>query len=108
MSGQSAHLGSASQPNRRLRSRIVAMLRVHDGLTAWEIAASAYGRRLIVRRGCHRTAPTARLWATRRALRRLVEKGRVVVVGRYRRRKLFAIAGRPPFPPLDLGPPDGS
>jgi hypothetical protein len=79
------------------------MLREHDSLTAQEIASSAYGRRLIVRRGWHWTATEAQLWATRRALRRLVDKGRIVVVGVHRRRKIFAIVGRPPFPELSVG-----
>jgi hypothetical protein len=91
MSAASRQIGSATRPNRRLRSRIIAMLREQDAMTAWEIAASAYGRRLIVRRGWHRTATETQLWATRRALRRLVRKGWVVVTGRYRRRLVFAL-----------------
>jgi hypothetical protein len=80
------------------------MLREQDGLSAWEIAASVYGRRLIIRRGWHRTASKAQLWATRRALRGLIEKGRIVVRGRYRRRLLYSLASqRAEFSDLTLG-----
>ena len=91
MSAASRQIGFAARPNRGLRSRIVAMLAEQDGLTAWEIAAIAYQRRLVMRRGWYRTATEVQLVATRRALRRLVRKGRVVVTGRYRRRKVYAL-----------------
>lgn len=106
MRGPPPHLGSVSRANRRLQSRIVAMLSDHDCLTAMEIAASAYGPRVIVRRGWHRRASPARLSAVRRVLRRLVRKGRVMIVGVQRRRNIFAIFDSAPFPELELGRSD--
>lgn len=99
-----SNLGTASRSNRRLRSRILAVLTEHGGLTAVELACSVYGPRPALRRGWHQTVPAPRLWATRRVLRTLIKSGRIAIIGRYRRRKLFALAGRPAFPQLNLGP----
>jgi hypothetical protein len=103
VSGNSRRLGSAACPNRGLRAKIVTVLAKHDGLTAWEIAANVYQRRLIVRRSWYRTATEAQLGATRRALRRLVKKGRVIVIGRDRRKKVYALPNRIRSLPISLG-----
>ncbi|MFK4726307.1 hypothetical protein ABIE89_007407 [Bradyrhizobium niftali] len=102
MSALSVNFGTVSRPNRRLPRRILAILAEHDGMSAAELAASVYDARLVTRRGWHRTAPPSRLWATRRALRRLVGSGRVTVIGSYRRRRLFALADHPALPQLNL------
>lgn len=69
------------------------MLREHDTLTAWQLAGAIYvGERDALRRATYRISD-ARLWATRRTLRRLIGKGRVIVTGRYRRRKVYALVG---------------
>lgn len=92
MTANSRDFGTVSRPNRRLRSRILGVLAEHEGMSAIELAASVYGTRLVSRRGWHLSAPPPRLWATRRALRRLITNGRVVITGRYRRRNLYALA----------------
>jgi hypothetical protein len=75
-----------------------------DGLTVHEIACSVYGERPALRRGWHRRAPEGRLSATRRALRQLIRKKRVVVAAIQRRRKIFAVANRTPLS-FELGAP---
>ena len=71
-------LSSASSvrpSNRELSGRLLVALGRCEMLTAWELAASVYGSRVVVRRGRHWIVSPARLWATRRSLRRLVERG---------------------------------
>jgi aspartate aminotransferase-like enzyme len=96
--------GFASRPNQRLRARILIALSRCETLSTAELAASVYGERLILRRGWHRTAPSAQLSATRRALRRLAREGLVVVAAVQRRRKVFASVGNR-IKPIDLGSP---
>ncbi|MFZ5712964.1 MAG: hypothetical protein ACOY3N_09005 [Bradyrhizobium sp.] len=84
-----------------LRRELLALLGRVEKLTVRELAAAAYSGRLRLSRPlpCSR----AQINTTRKALRRLIAKRRVVVVGHHRRCQLFARADREPFPPLDLG-----
>ncbi|SFO25770.1 hypothetical protein SAMN05216330_102435 [Bradyrhizobium sp. Ghvi] len=88
-----------------LRRELLAVLDRADKLTARELAASVYSGRVCLCRpqACSRS----QLASTRKALCRLIDKGRVVVAGHHRRRQLFSLTGRDPFPPLDLGSLDG-
>ncbi len=88
-----------------LRRAVLAVLDRVDRLTVREIAGAVYGGRLCL----YRPVPSSRsqINSTRKALHRLITKGRVVVVGHDRRCQLFARLDREPFPPLDLGPLDG-
>jgi len=61
-------------------------------LTAAELAGIAYGRRLIIRPG--HLGAQLHSWSRRGALRRLVAKGKVKMIGRYRRRKVFELEER--------------
>ena len=75
-----------------LRRCLLEILRRRDRLTAFDLAAAAYSRRVVVRPGHRRYGVTdAQLVSDRRALRRLVAKGRVKVLYRYRHRKVFAL-----------------
>lgn len=96
-------LGSARRLNRELSARLLVALGRSEMLTAWELAASVYGARVIVRRGRHWVVPPSRLWATRRSLRRLVKRGAVIVTSTERRRNLYALADRQPLHLPDLG-----
>lgn len=62
-----------------------AMLSVHD------LAAAAYSRRGSIRPGWVRNVTTAQLVKVRDALRVLIAKGRIAIVGRYRRWRLFSL-----------------
>lgn len=99
-------LSSASSvrpSNRELSGRLLVALGRCEMLTAWELAASVYGSRVVVRRGRHWIVSPARLWATRRSLRRLVERGAVIVASAERRRNLYALADREPLRLPELG-----
>jgi hypothetical protein len=86
-----ARTGFANRPL-ALRRCLVEILRRRDRLTAADMAAIAYARRIVVRPGHRRhVVPNAQLVAVRRALRKLVDKGRVEVLYRYRRRKIFVL-----------------
>jgi hypothetical protein len=85
--------GFANRPF-ALRRCLFEILRRRDRLTAHDLAAIAYSRRVIVRPGHRRHVTTAQLVATRRALRVLVAKGRVRLLYRYRRRKVFVLGCR--------------
>ena len=82
--------GFANRP-RALRRCVIEILSRRGRLTARDIAVAAYGRRLVVWPGHCRYATTAQLVATRRALRALVAKGKVKVLHRYRRWKVFVL-----------------
>ena len=76
-----------------LRRCLVEILKRRDRLTVAELA----GNRL--RQAAHLSAPDitgAQLhsWSRRGALRRLVAKGKVKMIGRYRRRKVFELEER--------------
>ncbi len=87
--------GFANRRNRTLRPRIVQALRSHGRLNALELATLAYGPpRCGLRRGRQSSCTTAQLVATRRALRTLAARGRIVAIGRYRRWKLFTLQHR--------------
>jgi hypothetical protein len=77
-----------------LRRCIVEILKRRDRLTAFDLACAAYGRRLVVRPGWQRYVPPSQLVSVRRALRRLVAKGRVKVLHRFRHRKVYALEDR--------------
>jgi hypothetical protein len=81
--------GFASRPL-ALRRRIVEILGRRDQLTARDIASCAYGCRIIIRPG-HRHVTSSQLVATRRALRALAAKGRIAVLYRRRRWKVFTL-----------------
>jgi hypothetical protein len=74
-----------------LRRCIVEILKRRDRLTAFDLACAAYGRRLVVRPGWQRYVPPSQLVSVRRALRRLVAKGKVRVIHRFRHRKVFVL-----------------
>lgn len=74
-----------------LRRCILELLGRRDMLSAHDLAAAAYGRRVVVRPGWVRNVTPAELVAVRDALRVLIGKGRVAVRGRYRRWRLFAL-----------------
>ena len=83
--------GFANRPL-ALRRRIVEILSRRDRLSARDIAGCAYGgRRLIVRPGHRKNVTVAQLVATRRALRALAAKGRIAVLHRRRRWKMFML-----------------
>jgi hypothetical protein len=84
--------GFAGEPF-ALRRCLLEILGCRDWLTAHDLAGIAYGRRIIVRPGHRRHVTSAQLVATRRALRALVAKGKVRVLCRYRRRKVFVLGG---------------
>ena len=88
-----------------LRRELLAVLGRVDRATAAELASFAYAGR--VNRSRPPSCSTARIGATRRALRRLIDRGHVIVVGVHRGRRLFALSRRAEFPPLELGPLDG-
>ncbi|MGY3690829.1 hypothetical protein ACVIGA_000909 [Bradyrhizobium sp. USDA 3240] len=82
-----------------LRRELLAILGRVDKLSVRELAAAAYSGRV-----CRSRPPScsaAQITATRKAIRRLIDRGHVVAVGVYRRRQLFALAGRDD-PPLLL------
>jgi hypothetical protein len=83
-------IGFAGQPL-ALRRCLVEILTRRDRLSAHDLAGVAYARRLVVRPGHRRHVTDAQLVATRRALRRLVAKGKVRVLYRYRHRKIFEL-----------------
>ncbi|MCK1753805.1 hypothetical protein IVA78_00840 [Bradyrhizobium sp. 137] len=60
-------------------------------LSAHDIAGVAYGRRLIVRPAHRRYVTEAQLVSVRRALRALVAKGKIRVLYRRRRWKVFTL-----------------
>jgi hypothetical protein len=83
--------GFANRPF-ALRRRLLAILSRRNKLTAHDLAGIAYGgRRLIVRPGHRRHVTSSQLVAVRRALRRLAAKGRVQVLYRRRRWKIFTL-----------------
>jgi hypothetical protein len=83
--------GFASRPL-ALRRCLIEILSRRDRLTAHDLAGIAYGgRRLIVRPGHRREVTPSQLVAVRRALRRLVARGRVRVLLRRRRWKVFML-----------------
>jgi hypothetical protein len=98
--------GFTNRANRMLRPRIVEALDALGQLNALELAGLVYGpRRRALRRGRPAACTTAQLVATRRALRRLAAKGRVVSTGRYRRWKLYALKrSRDALASISLGP----
>ena len=77
--------------NRMLRPRILEALGNRGQLNAAELAGMVYGSRRTMRSRPWVACTTARLVATRRALRRLVQKGKVVTTGRYRGRKRYCL-----------------
>ena len=83
-------IGFANRRNRLLRSRIVRALNIQGQLSAFDLARIAYESPRRASRGGRPSTP-AQLVATRRALRRLAAKGRIVTIGRYRRRKLYVL-----------------
>jgi hypothetical protein len=85
-------MGSASRSNVLLRPRILENLRHLGQLTAFELAASVY-RSPGKRRPQSDSCSPAQLAATRRALRKLASKGKIVRLGRYRRRQHFGLIG---------------
>lgn len=87
---------------RALRRELIALLDRVDHASVQELAGFAYSGRV-----CRLRPPScskSQVDYTRIALSALVAKGRVVIVGRHRRRRLYALADRPAFPPLELGP----
>jgi hypothetical protein len=86
-----AETGFANRPL-ALRRSLIEILSRRDRLTAHDLAGIAYGgRRLIVRPGHRRQVTSSQLAATRRALRALATKGRIDVLHRRRRWKVFAL-----------------
>jgi hypothetical protein len=82
--------GFANRPL-ALRRCILEVLSRRDMLTAHDLAAAAYGWRVVVRTRYARDVTTAQLTSVRRALRALVAKGRVGVLCCYRRWRLFTL-----------------
>jgi hypothetical protein len=82
--------GFANRP-RALRRSLLDILKRRDRLTAFDLAGIVYGQTIIVRPGHFRRVTPAQLSATRRALRVLVRKGRIEVLYRYRRWKVFVL-----------------
>jgi hypothetical protein len=81
--------GFAGRP-RGLRRCILEALGRRDLLTAHDLAGIVYARRFVVRPAHRRHVTSSQLVATRRALRRLVSKGKIQVLhrgnaGRYSR-----------------------
>jgi hypothetical protein len=87
-------VGFAGQPL-ALRRAVLEILGRRGWLTAADIAAAVYSRRIMIRTPAWRRPTTSELVSVRRALRCLAAKGRVVVDGRYRRRKIFRLVERP-------------
>jgi hypothetical protein len=78
-----------SPRNRLLQPQILAALGELGRLDTFELASVAYGR---PSRWRHRPSPNKwQVAATRRALRRLVAKGKVAPAGKYRRRNTFCL-----------------
>ena len=73
-----------------LRRCIIEILSRRDRLTAADLAGAAYSHRIMVRPGWRRPT-TSELVSVRRALRRLVARGRVRVLHRYRCWKVFGL-----------------
>jgi hypothetical protein len=93
-SALSTPTGFANGANRMLRPRIVEALGDHGPLNAKQLARLVYGPRIAVRLAPRRTCTNSELVSTRRALRRLAAKGRIVAIGRYRRWKLYTLGNR--------------
>jgi hypothetical protein len=72
-----------------LRRRILLVMSRFDGLTAERIAGMAYAKRMRFDYMPMRSA--AQVSATRRALRRLADRGHVAHVGWQRRNKLWRL-----------------
>jgi hypothetical protein len=86
-----AETGFANRPL-ALRRCLIEILSRRDRLTAHDLAGIAYGgRRLIVRPGHRRHVTSSQLVATRRALRALAAKGRIEILRRRRRWKVFML-----------------
>jgi hypothetical protein len=94
MKSQLRHETGFARPNCMLRPRIIQCLARFDRLTAVELAGMVYGRKIILRPG-YRIATLAQIVATRRALRRLVRKGRVAPLGKRCRRITYALTTSP-------------
>lgn len=88
-----------------LRRELLAVLGRIDALTLRELASFTYSGR--VYRSHLPSCSASQLSATRKAIRRLIERGHVVVAGHHRGRRLFALARRAASPPLELGSLDG-
>ncbi|MGY3233359.1 hypothetical protein ACVMAJ_000249 [Bradyrhizobium sp. USDA 4448] len=88
-----------------LRRRLLAVLDRIDSASLIELASHAYAGR--INRLRPPSCSAAQLSATRKAICRLIDRGHVVAVGFHRRRRLYALADRPAFPPLELGSFDG-
>jgi hypothetical protein len=83
--------GFSGKP-KALRRAILEVLRRQGRLTAAEIAGAVYASRITVRPGyVGRHATTSQLVSVRRALRRMVAKGRVEVLYRRRHWKIFVL-----------------
>ncbi|WP_212503951.1 hypothetical protein [Bradyrhizobium lablabi] len=74
-----------------LRRCLLEILRRRDGLTAHDLAGIAYGRRIIVRPGYRRHVTNSQMVCVQRALRRMIDKGLIEVLYRYRRRKVYVL-----------------
>lgn len=82
--------GFANRPL-ALRRAVLAVLGQRDRLTAWELASCLYCHgRPMVRPGW-RLPTGAQVVSTRRALRRLIAKGRVEVAHHKRRWRVFQL-----------------
>ncbi len=82
--------GFARQPL-ALRRSIIEVLGRRDRLTALDLAAACYGVKRIVVCPARDSVSKAQLNSTRRALRALVAKGRVVALCRCRRWQIFIL-----------------
>lgn len=83
--------GFSGKP-KALRRAILEALRRRDRLTAADIAGAVYSfRRVMVRPGWRRCT-VSELVCTRRALRKMVAKGLVQELPRWRRRKLYSLS----------------
>lgn len=80
----------ANRP-RALRRCILELLGRRDRLTSHDLAAAAYGQRMLIRPGWVQNITPSQLVAVRRAVRSLVAKGRVEELNRYRRWKVFSL-----------------
>lgn len=84
-----------------LRRELLAILERVDRLTATELASCAFRGRIMLAHPS--VCSTAQLNSVRRALRRLIARGHVGVVGYRQRHRLFVLTSRRSFPPLELG-----
>jgi hypothetical protein len=83
--------GFANRPF-ALRRRVLEVLGTGHRFSADEIAMFAFRSRRPIVAGVRPSCSISELVSTRRALRRLVAKGRVAQDGRRRRRKVYRLA----------------